>query len=100
MVANAFTILSFGGTAWRLTNDAYAQIVSCFEIFLLNGVYTQSGGYCSITNSATNFGLYALRSSGYSPKAFNFDRGFVTATGAFEGLQTLSVVGVNRPTPF
>ena len=29
MVANAFTILSFGGTAWRLTNDAYAQIVSC-----------------------------------------------------------------------
>ena len=99
MVANAFTILSFGGTAWRLTNDAYAQIVSCFEIFLLNGVYTQSGGYCSITNSATNFGLYALRSSGYSPKAFNFDRGFVTATGAFEGLQTLSVVGVNRPTP-
>jgi len=99
MVANAFTILSFGGTAWRLTNDAYAQIVSCFEIFLLNGVYTQSGGYCSITNSATNFGLYALRSSGYSPKAFEFDRAFVSSTGAFEGLQTLSVVGINRASP-
>jgi len=99
MVANAFTILSFGGTAWRLTNDAYAQIVSCFEIFLLNGVYTQSGGYCSITNSATNFGLYALRSSGYSPKAFEFDRAFVTATGAFEGLQTINIVGINRDTP-
>ena len=99
MVANAFTILSFGGTAWRLTNDAYAQIVSCFEIFLLNGVYCQSGGYCSITNSATNFGLYALRSSGYSPKAFEFDRAFVTGTGAFEGLQTVSIVGINRDTP-
>ena len=99
MVANAFTILSFGGTAWRLTNDAYAQIVSCFEIFLLNGVYTQSGGYCSITNSATNFGLYALRSSGYSPKAFQFDRAFVTATGQFEGKQTLTAVGINRDSP-
>ena len=99
MVANAFTILSFGGTAWRLTNDAYAQIVSCFEIFLLNGVYCQSGGYCSITNSATNFGLYALRSSGYSPKAFEFDRAFVTSTGASEGLQTINIVGINRDAP-
>ena len=99
MVANAFTILSFGGTAWRLTNDAYAQIVSCFEIFLLNGVYCQSGGYCSITNSATNFGLYALRSSGFSPKAFQFDRSFVTATGSSEGKQTVSIVGINRDAP-
>ena len=99
MVANAFTILSFGGTAWRLTNDAYAQIVSCFEIFLLNGVYCQSGGYCSITNSATNFGLYALRSSGFSPKAFQFDRSFVTATGAADGKQTVSIVGINRDAP-
>ena len=99
MVANAFTILSFGGTAWRLTNDAYAQIVSCFEIFLLNGVYCQSGGYCSITNSATNFGLYALRSSGFSPKAFAFDRSFVTATGIADGKQTISIVGINRDAP-
>ena len=99
MVANAFTILSFGGTAWRLTNDAYAQIVSCFEIFLLNGVYCQSGGYCSITNSATNFGLYALRASGYSPKAFQFDRAFVTSTGQADGKQTLNIVGINREAP-
>ena len=99
MVANAYTMLSFGGTGWRLLNDAYAQIVSCFQIFLLNGVYTQSGGYCSITNSATNFGLYALRSSGYSPKAFEFDRATVTATGQFEGLQTITLVGINRETP-
>ena len=99
MVANAFTILSFGGTAWRLTNDAYAQIVSCFEIFLLNGVYCQSGGYCSITNSATNFGLYALRSSGFSPKAFSFDRSFVASTGQADGKQTISIVGINREAP-
>ena len=99
MVANAYTMLSFGGTGWRLLNDAYAQIVSCFQIFLLNGVYTQSGGYCSITNSATNFGLYALRSSGYSPKAFEFDRAHVVSTGASDGKQTLTIVGINRDSP-
>ena len=73
--------------------------MSCFEIFLLNGVYCQSGGYCSITNSATNFGLYALRSSGFSPKAFAFDRSFVTATGIADGKQTISIVGINRDAP-
>jgi hypothetical protein len=99
MVSNAFTMLSFGGTGWRLTNDAYAQIVSCFQIFLLNGVYTQSGGYCSITNSATNFGLYALRSSGYSRNAFTFDRGYVVATGVSQGEQTLTIIGVKRNEP-
>jgi hypothetical protein len=99
MVANAFTHISFGGTGWRLTNDAYAQLVSCFQIFLLNGVYTQSGGYVSITNSATNFGLYALRSSGYSRNAFTFDRAYVVGSGISQGRQTLSIVGIKRNEP-
>ena len=97
MVANAFTMISFGGTGWRIINDAYSQIVSCFQIFMLNGTYTQSGGYCSVTNSATNFGLYALRSSGYSPNAFAFDRGYVGTTGAFESAQTITAFGFERP---
>lgn len=97
MVANAFTMLSFGGTGWRIINNAYAQIVSCFQIFLLNGVYTQSGGYCSITNSATNFGLYALRASGYSPTAFAFDRGYIGTTGANGSVQTITAFGWDRP---
>lgn len=96
MVANAFTMLSFGGTGWRLINDAYAQIVSCFQIFMLNGTYCQSGGYVSITNSATNFGKYALRASGYSPNAFTFDRGYIAGNGLFQGDQTLKVIGYGR----
>ena len=96
MVANAFTMLSFGGTGWRLINDAYAQIVSCFQIFMLNGVYTQSGGYCSITNSATNFGLYALRASGYSPNAFAFDKGYIGTTGTTGSTQTITAFGWTR----
>jgi hypothetical protein len=89
-------MLSFGGTGWRLINDAYAQIVSCFQIFMLNGVYTQSGGYCSITNSATNFGLYALRSSGYSPNAFAFDKGYIGTTGTIGSIQTITAFGWTR----
>jgi len=97
MVANAFTMISFGGTGWRIINDAYSQIVSCFQIFLLNGVYTQSGGYCSITNSATNFGLYALRSSGYSPNAFAFDKGYIGGVGSVGSTQTITAFGMTRP---
>ena len=94
-VSNAFTTLSFGGTGWLVINDAYAQIVSCFQIFMLNGSYCQSGGYLSITNSASNFGLYALRASGYSQNAFLFDRGYIVASG-FDGGNTFTVIGTGR----
>lgn len=97
MVANAFTILSFGGNAWRVINDAYAQIVSCFVIFCENGCISQNGGYLSITNSATNFGLFALRSSGYSPTAFTFDRGIISGNGVADAFQTLQIIGLERP---
>ena len=96
MVANAFTMLTFGGTAWRVINDAYIQIVSCFQIFALNGTYAQSGGYASITNSATNFGTYALRASGYSRNAFAFDKGYIAATGVFNSLQSFTAIGFGR----
>lgn len=96
MVANAFTMVSFGGTGWFVSNDGYAQIVSCFQIFCLNGSYCQSGGYLSITNSATNFGVYALRSSGYSQNSFEFDRGVVAATGTSAGVVTFTSIGTKR----
>jgi len=96
MIANAFTMISFGGTGWVVSNDGYAQIVSCFQIFCLNGSWTQSGGYLSITNSATNFGIYALRSSGYSAGSFEFDRGIVAATGTSDGIQTFTTIGTRR----
>ena len=97
MVANAFTMISFGGTGWRVINDAYIQIVSCFQLFLLNGVYAQSGGYASITNSATNFGKYALRASGYSPNAFSYDRGIVASVGSSGSISTITAIGLQRP---
>ena len=96
MVAAAFTMVSFGGIGWRTINDGYAQVVSCFQIFCRYGSLTQSGGYLSITNSATNFGVFALRSTGFSPNSFLFDRGRIAATGTSGGLTTLKVVGLGR----
>ena len=96
MVAAAFTMVSFGGIGWRVINDGYSQVVSCFQIFCRYGSLAQSGGYLSITNSATNFGFYSLRATGFSRNSFIFDRGRVAATGTSGGLQTLKAVGYGR----
>ena len=86
MVANAFTIVSEGGTGYLIKNDGYTQLVSVFCIFTQDGVLAESGGYASITNSASNFGTYALRATGYRKDAYSFDIGTIsnvnqTATG-------------------
>ena len=96
MVANAFTMISFGGIGWKCSNAGYAQIVSCFQIFCEIGSYCQSGGYLSITNSATNFGLYALRSTGFRRQSFEFDRGFVFNNGTRDETQTLTIGNLKR----
>ena len=96
MVAATFTMISFGGIGWRTINDGYAQVVSCFQIFCGYGSLCQSGGYLSITNSATNFGRFSLRATGFSRNSFVFDRGRVVNTGTSGGLQTLRVVGLGR----
>jgi len=96
MVANAFTMVSFGGIGWRVINDGYSQVVSCFQIFCRYGSLAQSGGYLSITNSATNFGYYALKSTGFNQRSYVFDRGIAAATGTSGGLQTLKVIGLGR----
>jgi hypothetical protein len=96
MVAASFTMISFGGVGWRVFNDGYSQVVSCFQIFCKYGSLAQSGGYLSITNSATNFGRYALRSTGFSKNSFVFDRGRIADTGTSGGLATLKVVGLGR----
>jgi hypothetical protein len=78
MVASAFTIVSFGGIGYKVVNDGYTQLVSVFVIFCADGVLAESGGYASITNSATNFGIYALRARGYNNFAYSFDIGTIT----------------------
>ena len=77
MVANAFTIICFGGTAYNVTNDGYTQLVSVFAIFCQDGILVQSGGYASVTNSASNFGTFSLRATGFRAEAYSFDVGVI-----------------------
>jgi hypothetical protein len=97
MVAAQFTIISFGGTGYRITNDGYVQLVSVFVLFAENGVISESGGYASITNSATNFGIYALRAIGYNQTPYPFDIGVITNVSATPAGRTIFTVdGLGR----
>jgi len=97
MVASAFTIVSFGGTGYKVIEDGYTQLVSVFVIFCADGVLAESGGYCSITNSATNFGIYALRGIGYRKEAYEFDVATVVNVSATPtGRAILTVDGLGR----
>ena len=97
MVASAFTIVSFGGTGYKVINDGYTQLVSVFVIFCQDGVLAETGGYCSITNSATNFGTYALRGTGYRAECYSFDQGTISNVSATPtGRTILTVSGLGR----
>ena len=97
MVASAFTIVSFGGTGYKIINDGYVQLVSVFVIFCADGVYCESGGYASITNSATNFGTFALRARGFSATPYVFDVATVSNVSSTPtGRTILTVSGLGR----
>jgi hypothetical protein len=66
MVADAFTQFNQGGIGVYLLNRGYAQLVSIFTICCDKGFYATTGGRCSITNSNSSFGNYALYADGVS----------------------------------
>ena len=97
MVASAFTIVSFGGTGYKVINDGYTQLVSVFVIFCADGVLAESGGYCSITNSATNFGQFALRGVGFRKDPYEFDIATISNVSSTPtGRTILTVSGLGR----
>ena len=97
MVAAQFTIVSFGGIGYKVINDGYCQLVSVFVLFCSDGVYADSGGYASITNAATNFGIYALRARGFRKDPYVFDNGTITnVTESPSGKTVFTVTGLGR----
>ena len=97
MVASAFTIVSFGGTGYKVIEDGYTQLVSVFVIFCQDGVLCETGGYASITNSATNFGTFALRGTGFRRECYEFDVGTVNVVSQTPtGRTTLTIGGIGR----
>ena len=97
MVASAFTIVSEGGTGYKIIEDGYVQLVSVFCIFCVDGILCETGGYASVTNSATNFGIYALRSTGFRRDPYEFDICTITNVSSTPtGRTILSVSGLGR----
>ena len=97
MVAAAFTIVSFGGTGYKVIEDGYTQLVSVFVIFCQDGVLCETGGYASITNSATNFGTFALRGTGFRRECYEFDQATVnTVSQTPTGRTTMTIGGIGR----
>ena len=66
MVVDAYTQYNQGGIGIHMLNGGYTQLVSVFTICCDKGFLCESGGSCSITNSNSSFGNYALYSNGVS----------------------------------
>ena len=98
MVASAFTIVSFGGTGYKVVEDGYTQLVSVFVIFCEDGILCETGGYASVTNSATNFGTYALRATGFREDPYTFDVGTISGVSSTTGTNRtqFTVSGLGR----
>jgi len=72
-------------TGWETShikgsNDSFIQVVSVFAIGFAFHFDAREGGDFSITNSNSNFGQYALNSSGFKKEAFSKDnKGYITS---------------------
>lgn len=92
MVSDAFTQVNEGGVGVHIFNQGYAQLVSIFTICTEIGIWCQSGGTCSVTNSNSSFGTYGLVADGAIPYTVNTDgkTNGVDQTGQVIGLDGLT----------
>jgi len=90
MVTDSYTQVNEGGVGIHILNQGYAQLVSIFTICTAKGIWCESGGTCSVTNSNSSFGTYGLVADGritYSNSGFTNG---VDQTGQFIALDGLS----------
>lgn len=87
MVVDSFTQNQSGGIGVSITNEAYAQLVSIFNITNGTGIYCGDGGSCDITNSNSSFGDFGLVADGLGPQKYV---GIIT-TAAEESSSTFTV---------
>jgi len=90
-VADAFTQIAQGGIGFWIDNFGYTQIVSCFSVFCSVGFKTTRGGYLSISNSVSDFGLVGIEADGFFPQAYT------TARAQQDYYSTVASVTINTP---
>lgn len=71
MVLDAYTQYNQGGVGVHMLNRGNTQLVSLFTICCDKSVWCESGGFCSLTNSNSSFGNYALYTDGVSDSLYN-----------------------------
>lgn len=90
-VADAFTQIAQGGIGFHITNFGYTQIVSCFTVFTSTGFLTTAGGYLSISNSVSDFGINGCIADGFYPVAYT------NAVPAQNYYSSVGSVTINNP---
>jgi hypothetical protein len=81
----------------KLSNDAFAQLVSVFSIGYAAQIIAEGGGDYSITNSNSNFGAKTFISSGYKNEAFDQDdHGFIVGVIPPEEIEQ-KTIGIEFP---
>lgn len=91
MVADAFTQVNQGGPGFLVTNEGYAQFVSCFTTFSSYSYKAKSGGFANVSNSVSDFGTVGLVSEGYARNEYTAG----TTAEAFRS--DISSISVNVP---
>jgi hypothetical protein len=71
MVVDAYTQFNQGGIGIHMLNRGNTQLVSVFTICCDIGFLCETGGFCSITNSNSSFGNFALQSDGVSDPLYS-----------------------------
>ena len=84
MVVDAFTQYNQGGIGIHMLNRGNTQLVSVFTICCDIAFLCESGGFCSITNSNSSFGNYALKADGVSEILYSAKFASQISTNQFE----------------
>jgi hypothetical protein len=92
MVSDAFTQINFGGRGIHILNEGYAQLVSIFTISCDIGIFVESGGQCSITNSNCSFGNFGLKATGTGAELYSG----VTTTDFLPNTTTVTLSGLSE----
>jgi hypothetical protein len=102
MSVDSYTQYNQGGIGVKVSNGAYAQLVSIFTICTDEAIVTESGGQCDITNSNSSFGTKGLVSNGVSdPTTLSNYRytGSVSAN-ATEADSSVVISGIGKEKPY
>lgn len=102
MNVDSYTQYNQGGIGVKVSNGAYAQLVSIFTICTDQSIITESGGQCDITNSNSSFGTFGLVSNGLSSPDTNSGYHYTgdTVENSLEGDFSVVISGIGQQRPY